>query len=224
VVRLNEKVTKPYCKSSNARDKILFATKLSRLCAVSKELSISTTYFADSKSISDERILEVVFKSYDELITKLLELRSSNTLVHEFYLMVHDLATNAVLVIYDTQVTTHNIINDARALFYAGFLLSLDVGFIVEAFMTLQWFMMKFYPHVWCKFCTVEILIKEEGKFLDIGDVPSLLKLRSTLTNYLYIRDCYEVLISDIVACLPVTLSPFWEPRASARVHCFWLC
>lgn len=49
-----------------------------------------------------------------------------------------------------------------------------------------------------------EIFIKqeEEGKFLDITRVPAQLKLRSGLENYLYIRDCYEVIIANIVESL----------------------
>ena len=47
-----------------------------------------------------------------------------------------------------------------------------------------------------------EIFIKQEGKFLDITRVPARLKLRSRLKNYLYIRDCYEVIIANIVESL----------------------
>eukprot|EP01035_Chromulina_nebulosa_P001490 gene1490-1994_t len=50
----------------------------------------------------------------------------------------------------------------------------------------------------------VKILIKEEGKFLDLARVPEQLKLRSGLGKYLYIRDCYEDFIDDIVASLPM--------------------
>lgn len=50
---------------------------------------------------------------------------------------------------------------------------------------------------------SVEIVIREEGKFLDLTGVPPLLKLRSGLGNYLYIRDCYEDFIADIVVSLP---------------------
>ena len=53
-------------------------------------------------------------------------------------------------------------------------------------------------------FHLVEILIKEEGKFLDLTGVPDLLKLRSGLRKYLYIRDCYEDFVDDIVASLPL--------------------
>lgn len=52
-------------------------------------------------------------------------------------------------------------------------------------------------------FYLVEILIKEDGKFLDLRGVPQLLKLRSRLGTYLYIRDCYEDFIADIVTSLP---------------------
>ena len=53
-------------------------------------------------------------------------------------------------------------------------------------------------------FYLVEILIKAEGKFLDLTDVPPLLKLRSGLRKYLYIRDCYEEFIADIVTSMPL--------------------
>ena len=53
-------------------------------------------------------------------------------------------------------------------------------------------------------FYLVEILIKEDGKFLDLTGVPDLLKLRSNLGKYLYIRDCYEDFIADLVASLPL--------------------
>ena len=53
-------------------------------------------------------------------------------------------------------------------------------------------------------FDLVEILIKEEGKFLDLTGVPDLLKLRSGLRKYLYIRDCYEDFVKDIVTSLPL--------------------
>lgn len=46
-------------------------------------------------------------------------------------------------------------------------------------------------------------MIKEEGKFLDLTGVPPLLKLRSGLGKYLYLRDCYEELIADIIKSLP---------------------
>eukprot|EP01035_Chromulina_nebulosa_P035568 gene35568-47828_t len=49
----------------------------------------------------------------------------------------------------------------------------------------------------------VEILFKTDGKFLDLTGVPVLLKLRSNLGKYLYIRDCYEDFIADLVASLP---------------------
>jgi len=52
-------------------------------------------------------------------------------------------------------------------------------------------------------FYLVEILIKTDGKFLDLTGVPDLLKLRSNLGKYLYIRDCYEDFIADLVASLP---------------------
>lgn len=50
----------------------------------------------------------------------------------------------------------------------------------------------------------MEIIITEEGKFLDLTGVPHLLKLRSGLGKYLYLRDCYDDLIKDILASLPV--------------------
>ena len=49
-----------------------------------------------------------------------------------------------------------------------------------------------------------EIIIKQEGKFLDLTNVPFELKLRSGLKNYLYIRDCYELIIADVVSSLPL--------------------
>lgn len=49
----------------------------------------------------------------------------------------------------------------------------------------------------------MEIIIKEEGKFLDLTGVPDLLKLRSGLRKYLYRRDCYDDFIEDILASLP---------------------
>jgi hypothetical protein len=62
-----------------------------------------------------------------------------------------------------------------------------------------------------------EIIIKQERKFLDLTNVPIELKLRSGLKNYLYIRDCYELIIAD-VCC---------ELLASKRKHEFrdsWNC
>jgi len=50
----------------------------------------------------------------------------------------------------------------------------------------------------------VEIFITQDGKFLDITRVPEQLKLRSGLEKYLYIRDCYELIIADIVESLPI--------------------
>ena len=50
----------------------------------------------------------------------------------------------------------------------------------------------------------MEIIITEDGKFLDLTGVPHLLKLRSGLGKYLYLRDCYNNLIKDILASLPV--------------------
>lgn len=50
----------------------------------------------------------------------------------------------------------------------------------------------------------MEIIIKEEGKFLDLTGVPDSLRLRSGLKKYLYRRDCYEDFIADIIASLPV--------------------
>ena len=50
----------------------------------------------------------------------------------------------------------------------------------------------------------VEIFITQDGKFLDITRVPDQLKLRSGLEKYLYIRDCYELIIADIVESLPI--------------------
>jgi hypothetical protein len=52
-------------------------------------------------------------------------------------------------------------------------------------------------------FRLVEILIKEDGKFLDLTGVPVPLKLRSGLGKYLYVRECYQDLIDDIIASLP---------------------
>ena len=49
----------------------------------------------------------------------------------------------------------------------------------------------------------VEIIFNEEGKFLDLDGIPRLLKLRSGLEKYLYIRDCYDDIIADIAASLP---------------------
>ena len=54
-------------------------------------------------------------------------------------------------------------------------------------------------------FYLVEILIKTDGKFLDLTGVPIMLKLRANLGNMLYIRDCYEDFIADLVKSLPVT-------------------
>ena len=52
-------------------------------------------------------------------------------------------------------------------------------------------------------FFVVEIIFKEEVKFLELTGVPSFLKLRSKLGKYLYIRDCYDDIIADIAASLP---------------------
>ena len=49
----------------------------------------------------------------------------------------------------------------------------------------------------------VEIIFNKEGKFLDLTGIPPFLKLRSALRKYLYIRDCYDVIIADIAASLP---------------------
>mmetsp|Transcript_28292 Transcript_28292/g.40283 ORF Transcript_28292/g.40283 Transcript_28292/m.40283 type:complete len:549 (-) Transcript_28292:2003-3649(-) len=49
----------------------------------------------------------------------------------------------------------------------------------------------------------VKIIFKEEGKFLDLTGVPLHLKIPAGLESFLYIRDCYEVFIDDIVASLP---------------------
>lgn len=57
--------------------------------------------------------------------------------------------------------------------------------------------------HVLSLLYSVGISIKQEGKFLDLTDVPLRLKLRSNLRTYVYIRDCYEDIIADIVASLP---------------------
>ena len=46
-------------------------------------------------------------------------------------------------------------------------------------------------------------MFKVDGKFLDLTGVPQLLKLRSRLGTYLYIRDCYKHFIADIVTSLP---------------------
>ena len=48
----------------------------------------------------------------------------------------------------------------------------------------------------------MEILIKTNGKFLNLTGVPDLLKLRSNLKKYLYLRDCYEDFIADLVASI----------------------
>eukprot|EP01039_Chlorochromonas_danica_P001151 gene1151-1256_t len=49
----------------------------------------------------------------------------------------------------------------------------------------------------------VEIVFKEDGnKFLDLSGVPDLLKQRSGLTTYLYLRDCYDDLFEDISSCV----------------------
>eukprot|EP01031_Cornospumella_fuschlensis_P027412 gene27412-33107_t len=48
----------------------------------------------------------------------------------------------------------------------------------------------------------MEIIITEEGKFLNLTGVPKLLKLRSGLGKYLYLRDCYNDLINNILASL----------------------
>lgn len=56
-----------------------------------------------------------------------------------------------------------------------------------------------------CSFL-VEIIIKEDGRFLNLTGVPHLLKLRSGLSKYLYRRDCYEVFIDDIIASLPLKI------------------
>ena len=50
----------------------------------------------------------------------------------------------------------------------------------------------------------MEIVIKEDEKFLDLTGVPDVLKLRSELGNYLYRRDCYDDIIKDIIATLPI--------------------
>ena len=39
---------------------------------------------------------------------------------------------------------------------------------------------------------------------MDVTRVPAQLKLRSGLENYLYIRDCYEVIIANFVESLPL--------------------
>eukprot|EP01031_Cornospumella_fuschlensis_P034679 gene34679-41995_t len=49
----------------------------------------------------------------------------------------------------------------------------------------------------------LEIVIKEDGNFLDLTGVPDQLKLRSGLRKYLYRRDCYDDFIKDILASLP---------------------
>jgi hypothetical protein len=49
----------------------------------------------------------------------------------------------------------------------------------------------------------VEIVIKDDGRFLDLTGVPDLLKLRSGLRKYLYLRDCYDDFIKDILTSLP---------------------
>ena len=45
--------------------------------------------------------------------------------------------------------------------------------------------------------------MKENEKFLDLSGVPVRLKLHSGLGNYLYLRDCYDDFIEDIIATLP---------------------
>ena len=50
----------------------------------------------------------------------------------------------------------------------------------------------------------MEIVIKEDEKFLDLTGVPDVLKLRSGLRKYLYRRDCYDDIIKDIIATLPI--------------------
>jgi len=50
----------------------------------------------------------------------------------------------------------------------------------------------------------VEIVIKEDEKFLDLTGVPDVLKVRSGLRKYLYRRDCYDDIIKDIIATLPI--------------------
>ena len=45
--------------------------------------------------------------------------------------------------------------------------------------------------------------MKENEKFLDLSGVPVWLKVRSGLGNYLYLRDCYDDFIEDIIATLP---------------------
>lgn len=52
-------------------------------------------------------------------------------------------------------------------------------------------------------YISVEIAIKEDGKFLDISRVPDQLKLRSRLAAYLYRRNSYNEFIADILASLP---------------------
>ena len=49
----------------------------------------------------------------------------------------------------------------------------------------------------------MEIIIKEDEKFLDLTDVPEVLKVRSGLGKHLYRRDCYDDIIKDIIATLP---------------------
>jgi hypothetical protein len=49
----------------------------------------------------------------------------------------------------------------------------------------------------------VSIEIKEDGKFLDLTYVPKELKVQSGLKQYLYCRDCYKDLITDIIVSLP---------------------
>jgi hypothetical protein len=52
----------------------------------------------------------------------------------------------------------------------------------------------------------VEIVIKEDEKFLDLTGVPDVLKYlyRSGLRKYLYRRDCYDDIIKDIITTLPI--------------------
>ena len=50
----------------------------------------------------------------------------------------------------------------------------------------------------------VEIVIKEDGKFLDLTGVPNQLRLRSGLRKYMYRRNCYDELIEEILTSLPL--------------------
>eukprot|EP01031_Cornospumella_fuschlensis_P037656 gene37656-45743_t len=74
------------------------------------------------------------------------------------------------------------------------------------------------YPFNKERYFSVEIVIKEDGNFLDLTGVPDQLKLRSGLRKYLYRRDCYDDFIKDICHGSIARQSPFWVLPASARM------